>query len=153
MSAPHESAFFDPGGIPTFGEKKPNVAYIARPGAYAVIFDNDRRVAAMRGSSGYFLPGGGLEKGETLVAALHRELFEECVATVKILNRIGEARDFIYSKTENAYFEKLGTFYLAQFTTIPASPDLEWLDPRETKNLFRQKGHAWAVTRALNQPS
>jgi len=153
MSASHESAFFDPGGIQTFGEKKSDVVYIARRGAYAVIFDNERRVAAMRGGSGYFLPGGGLEEGETFEAALHRELFEECAATVKILNMIGEARDFIYSKAENAYFEKLGMFCLAQFTTIPASRDLEWLDPGEMENLFRQKGHAWAVMRALNRLS
>ena len=153
MSAPHESAFFDPYGIPTFGEKKSDVAYVARRGAYAVIFDNERRVAAIRGASGYFLPGGGVEEGETFEIALHRELFEECAATVKILNVIGEARDFIYAKAENAYFEKLGVFYFAQFATVPASRDLEWLDPRETDNLFRQKGHAWAVMRAFNRLS
>jgi len=153
MSVSHEPAFFEPDGIPTFGEKKSDVAYIARRGAYAVIFDNRNRVAAMRGRSGYFLPGGGLEEGETYESALHRELFEECAATVKILNMIGEARDYIYSKAENAYFEKRGTFYLAQFTTIPASRDLEWLHPGEADNLFRQKGHAWAVMRAFNHPS
>jgi len=49
---------------PCFGDKVADKNYIVRPGAYAVIFDSTNRVAAIPGTTGYFLPGGGLEKGE-----------------------------------------------------------------------------------------
>lgn len=74
-------------------------------GVRAVVFDPDNRVMLVRHSyvPGFYLPGGGVEPGETLVEALARELTEECgvrligPATLRgvYLNRRASRRDHV----------------------------------------------------------
>lgn len=58
-------------------------------GVRAVVFDAGNRILLVRHTyiSGWYLPGGGVERGETMLASLRRELDEEAGI---ILN--GEAR-------------------------------------------------------------
>jgi 8-oxo-dGTP diphosphatase len=49
-------------------------------GVFAAIFDDDRRILCVRmnyGSRGWTTPGGRVEKGESPLDALKREVFEE----------------------------------------------------------------------------
>lgn len=55
----------------------------------------------------YETPGGGVEKGETLIEALHREIAEELGLTINHIEEIGRIVDFynlIYRKNNNHYF-------------------------------------------------
>ena len=135
---------------PRFGETIAGVEYIFRAGVYAVIVDHANRVAAIRGEGGYFLPGGGIEPNENEEEALAREVMEECGASVTLLSAIGQATDFLHSKAEESYFEKHGTFYLARLLTAP-SAKLVWITSQEAPRLFRQGGHAWAITQAIRK--
>ncbi len=74
-------------------------------GVRGVVLDADNRVMLVRHSyvPGFYLPGGGVEPGETLAEALARELAEECgvrltgAATLRgvYLNRRASRRDHV----------------------------------------------------------
>ena len=65
--------------IPSFGEKKQDVAYVNRYGVYAVISnkDQDQIILVQAPNGAWFLPGGEIEAGEDHLQALKRELIEE----------------------------------------------------------------------------
>ena len=133
----------------TFGIKLANFDYCIRNGVYAVI-RNDTAVAAVQGLSGYFLPGGGVEVGESSEETLRRELQEECDASIEISSLIGEATDYLFSAAEERHFEKRGTFYLARFLTKP-NENLVWIPLQDISKLFRQAGHVWAITQSIEK--
>ena len=135
----------EPVAIPTFGEKQSGVDYVVRHGAYAVIFDRERRVAAICSRSTHFLPGGGCDPDETPHATLAREVREECGVEIEIGEYLGEAIDYLYSASEKTHFEKHGCFYVGSFESPPTSSDLVWLSTSGFAPFFRQRGHVWAV--------
>ena len=64
--------------VPVFGEKRPGQIYIDRPSTYAIIADEHGRLAVVGTERGRcFLPGGGIDPGESDEQALRRELREE----------------------------------------------------------------------------
>jgi len=99
-----------PSTIPTFGEKQAGIDYVIRRGVYVVVLDGERGVAAIRDGETYFLPGGGCEPGETEQVTLAREVREECGVEIDIGECLGEAIDYLYSASEETYFEKHGGF-------------------------------------------
>lgn len=62
---------------------------------YALAFTSDRKLVLVGGDpsqSGFWLPGGGIENGETTEDALARELAEEAAASIHAMERIGAQR-------------------------------------------------------------
>ncbi len=93
-------------------------------GVRAAVFDADNRVFLVRHTytPGWYLPGGGVEPGESALAALARELREECEMQLSAppqlfglyLNRAGLKRDHVALYVVRAFHQ-----------ARPKSPDFE----------------------------
>lgn len=89
---------------------------VIRPAAYAIIVQ-DGRLLALRGraTGKLHLPGGGLEPGETLEQALHRELGEETGLEAAVEGFLFFTEHFFYTQSGHAY-HGLSFFYRCAIT-------------------------------------
>lgn len=137
-----------------FGERHIDREYKVRPGVYAVILKEDERVVAVvKTPSGYYLPGGGLEEGETHSECLKRECLEEIGRPIQVRDYIGQAGMYFYSQTDSVYMFNDGHFYSAECgeeLDIPTEEDHEfgWL-PFEDLHLLVHDHQQWAVRMAM----
>ena len=110
-----------------FGEPPhPGRRYRHRPGVYAVLRRGGdvlltHQAAPLRE---YQLPGGGIHPGESPLAALHREVFEETGWRIGAVQRLGAYRRFTYMPEYDLWAEKLCTMYLAR-PVLPRGPPQE----------------------------
>lgn len=136
-----------------FGEKLNGINYVVREGVYGVAFNKNRQVAVFSNPYGYFLPGGGVEEGETLEECLIREFAEELGCTIVIKKFLGEASRYYFSDAYNQYRQPIGFF----FSVIIEQEDLLelkekdqtllWMHPRDCIRLLHEH-QAWAVSEA-----
>lgn len=65
-----------------------------------IAFDQERKIALVHAKiRGYYeLPGGGVEKGETLEDGAIREIKEEAGCDVKIMGKVGIVKEYLKSK-------------------------------------------------------
>jgi 8-oxo-dGTP diphosphatase len=132
--------------VPVFGAPIEGREHRPRAAVYAVIRDAERRVAAVRTSFGLLLPGGRLERGETPIECLRRELREECARPTAIDRQLGLA--FEYFETAEGAFEGRHVFFEARFVgpaNGEAEHELVWLEPASAGELLRHRSHAWAL--------
>jgi 8-oxo-dGTP diphosphatase len=103
--------------IRRYGEPvKPGQRYTRRPGVYAVLLKGDHILATHQSEPvpEFQLPGGGIDRGEQPIAALHREVLEETGWKIAIVRRIGAFRRFVYMPEYDLWAEKFCTVYLAR---------------------------------------
>ena len=121
---------------------------MSRPGAYALLTDSCGLVGIIRTPRGYFLPGGGIEGGETAEDALIRELREELGWTARILARIGEAVQYLVAEGEG-YLAVQGTFFrvclVERVAEVEPNCELEWHSASDAIQRLRRRSDAWAV--------
>ena len=139
----------------TFGERVEGRSYTSRPGAYAIVMDAGR-IAVIRGRTGQcFLPGGGIEEGETAEVALAREVREECGWTIRTATKVGEALQYIETEREGRFalhctFFRVRTAGLLQPNAGDHSGDgIEWLSPQEAMTRLVRECDSWAITEAV----
>jgi 8-oxo-dGTP diphosphatase len=137
---------------PVFGIRTAGDPWVIRPSAYGLLPDPEGRVAIVRSVDGVYLPGGGIEAGETPEEALRREALEECGLAVQLGSWTARAVQFAYSASESAYFEKRSTFIECAIERQDASrllPDHEllWVAADAAAGLLSHASHGWAVTR------
>ena len=95
---------------------KPGQIYIRRPGVYAILLQGAQILVThqARPIPEFQLPGGGIDKGEHPIPALHREVREETGWKIAITRRLGAFRRFTYMPEYDLWAEKLCSVYLAR---------------------------------------
>ena len=117
---------------------EPGRRYTRRAGAYGILTLGDGILVTRQSEPKVELqlPGGGLDPGESPIAALHREVFEETGWHISAPRRLGVFRRYDYMPEYDLWAEKICMIYLAQAVlriTAPTDTGHEaiWL-PRET---------------------
>ena len=132
-----------------FGLKQDNIEYTPRPGAYAFIV-KDHQILLVDIDGRIYLPGGGLEKNETLKEGLKRELLEETGYEIIIHEQVAEANQYLYSNFHKTYFKKLGTFFHCSLgDKVQEATDhnhsLVWVPLSEASQVLKQEFQIWAL--------
>jgi 8-oxo-dGTP diphosphatase len=133
-----------------FGERSAGQPWVIRPSAYGLFEDAGGKVAIVRSQDGVYLPGGGIEAGETPEEAIRREALEECGLVVRPGHWTARAVQFAYSASEKAHFEKRSTFIGcaiegSDVTRLEAGHELLWVDPEAAPRALTHASHAWAI--------
>lgn len=146
-----------------FGKRVEGVSYIERVCAYAIIpavkeiSGTSNVVALVETRKGILLPGGGDEPGETLEAALHREIVEETGYDSTVADEFGAAVQYQYDEKKGVYFRKTGHFFRASFTKEIAEPEkshkLIWIAPQDAIKQLAWEFHAWALSQVFSDGS
>jgi 8-oxo-dGTP pyrophosphatase MutT (NUDIX family) len=87
-----------------------------------VILEQDAQVLLVehRAYPGWYLPGGGVDRGETLVQAARREAYEETGARLRDLRLFGA-----YSSTASSRIDHIVVFLSRDFALAPPPRSLE----------------------------
>ncbi|OEH92767.1 NUDIX hydrolase [Bacillus solimangrovi] len=142
--------------VEIFGDKSIGDTYQVRKGVYAVIFNSDKhKIMTVRNGTGFhFLPGGGIESGESHLQCIKREMLEETGYNCHIGEYVCNALRFFIS-TKNEPLLSDGYFYLASLCgriQEPLEDDhyIEWINIESSKQLLFHEHHYCAVIKALN---
>ncbi len=96
-----------------FGVRVEGIDYLERLGAYGIAI-KDGAVLIEIGKLGYFLPGGGVDEGESMEQALQREFLEETGYELRSLELVGQAVEYIYLPEKDFKQKKIGRCYLVE---------------------------------------
>ncbi|WP_121061167.1 NUDIX hydrolase [Chachezhania antarctica] len=102
----------------------PGQTYRRRTGVYALLPRNGKLLITeqLRPEPDLQLPGGGIDPGETPVAALHREVMEETGWRIAGPLRLGSFRRFVYMPEYDMWAEKICLIYIARPTRTVGPP-------------------------------
>lgn len=135
---------------PIFGARVKRVRYVHRPSAYVIVRDATERIAVVRTKKGTFLPGGGIEEGESPEMAARREVAEECGLLVEVGEVIGRATQIVKR------FEKDSVFFagtvVGSAEQTETDHDLLWVEACDAVALLTHESHRWAVQQLGSPP-
>ena len=130
--------------------------YVRRPGVYAILLLGDSLLLTHQAEPvpEFQLPGGGIDQGESPVAALHREVFEETGWAIGAPRRVGAYRRFAYMPEYDMWAEKICTVYIARPTrqlgppTEPGHTAL-WMPAETALDLLQNEGERTLLAQVL----
>ncbi|MEM7168844.1 MAG: NUDIX domain-containing protein [Pseudomonadota bacterium] len=133
-----------------FGTQAPGEPYLDRPGVYGIAIDWHGRVLVARVRQHLVLPGGGIDAGEDMEAALRREYREETGFKIQLLGPIGRANQFVRSYRDGTGYNKLCQFYRVELVGKQgpiAEPDHhpEWISLSQAAENLMEEAHRWAI--------
>ena len=146
--------------IKRYGEPvKPGQTYRRRPGVYAVLLDGDALLTTFQQAPKpeFQLPGGGIDKGENPIAALHREVMEETGWHISGLRRFGAYRRFVWMPEYNLWAEKICTIFTARPVLRIGNPteaghEAVWMHAREAVDILGSTADREMLKRVLAYP-
>ncbi len=140
-----------------YGESPdPNRTYRFRPGAYVILPRGGDLLLTYQAEpeAELQLPGGGIDPGESPIAALHREVFEETGWSIAAPRRLGAFRRFTYMPDYDFWAEKLCSVYIARpirQLSDPTEPHHTaiWTNIELAVDLLAEQGSADFVSRII----
>jgi 8-oxo-dGTP diphosphatase len=98
--------------------------YTLRPGAYAILPRDGKFLVTfqMDPHPEFQLPGGGVDPGENLIPALHREVWEETGWHIAAPRRLTSYRRFAYMPEYDRWAEKVCHIFVARPTLCLGDP-------------------------------
>ncbi|MEO0385987.1 MAG: NUDIX hydrolase [Pseudomonadota bacterium] len=138
---------------------RPGIAYIRRPGAYAVIRRGGAVLVTEQQDTAVEiqLPGGGIDPGETPQAALAREVWEETGSRIRVVAKLGVFQRFTWMPEYGIHAQKICHIYLAT-PGLRIGPPVEpwhralWLPAAEAVARLAVDGDAYHTARAMGLP-
>lgn len=127
--------------------------YLDRPGVYSVILrDGEALLAEQNGD--LLLPGGGIEPGESVLQALHREVWEETGWVVAPVRRLGVYARYCWLTEQDQWSRKVAHIYLCRPVrrrSAPVEPDHMpvWMAGETAMHLLDADGERVFMARAL----
>lgn len=130
----------------------PGQRYKPRPGVYGVLWRDGQLLITFQATPmpEYQLPGGGVDPGESTIAALHREVREETGWTISVTRRLGAFQRYTYMPEYDLWARKSCQIYLcrpARSLGRPLEPHHEplWVSPAEAVEILGNAGDRYFV--------
>ena len=122
-----------------FGERDQDTDYWDRSGAYLLALQNGK-MAVVRTKRGYFLPGGGLEDGESDADCVRREVREETGCAAEVGAFLCSAEHYTVHDTKGP-FHPIQSYYtgtIGEQLAPPQESDIQflWLPIEEVRGNF-----------------
>lgn len=126
------------------------IKYRKRVGVYGLVVNQRLEIAVVKTSTGYFLPGGGVEENESFIECLKRECQEEIAFDVCVGKYLSAYTYYFYSTTLDYPMESIGYFYeCVDYTPLdkPSEKDhaLIWMTLKDAADALYLKNQQAAV--------
>jgi 8-oxo-dGTP diphosphatase len=140
--------------IRRYGEPRINgISYKMRPGAYAILPLEQSLLVTHQASphNEFQLPGGGIDPGESPIAALHREVFEETGWRISPPKLFRIYRRFVFMQDYDKWAEKICRIYIAHPVRRLAPPSeaghsAHWVPIKSATRVIKSLGDRAALS-------